>query len=221
MLRLLRAERGLTLEEAARRTGVTRETLGLLERGKRHPHTPTLSKIASGYGVSLEALLDLKENEYQDEEEASLASLGKVESPRGSGHSRDEILSGGIDIDLMTLHHLADLAEHVLERGMYDLDEIATLSAYLPGKLRTHARNDRPRLLEACSPSQRETLEDIERRLVNARDAAHVAYRKRAEQDRLVAESEQNTAEVARIEDKLRVQNAWHRRLGQFEDTGS
>jgi transcriptional regulator with XRE-family HTH domain len=57
-LRILRAERGLTLEGAALETGVTRETLGLLERGKRHPHTPTLTKIARGYGVPVEDLLE-------------------------------------------------------------------------------------------------------------------------------------------------------------------
>src|SRR4051794_6850479 len=69
-LRLLRAERGLTLEEAARETGVTRETLGLLERGKRHPHAPTLSKIAHGYEVSVEDLLNLEEPALAGKDEA-------------------------------------------------------------------------------------------------------------------------------------------------------
>lgn len=57
-LRVLRAERGLTLTEAAERAGVQRQTLALLERGERHPHTPTLSKIAEGYGVPVEELLE-------------------------------------------------------------------------------------------------------------------------------------------------------------------
>jgi len=56
-LRMLRTRQGLTLEEAAERTRVTRETLGLLERGKRRPHAPTLHKIAKGYGVPVEELL--------------------------------------------------------------------------------------------------------------------------------------------------------------------
>src|SRR5215211_3866945 len=63
MLRVLRAERGLTLEEAAKKTGVTRETLGLLERGRRHPVTPTLAKIAKGYGVPVTEILPLGEVE--------------------------------------------------------------------------------------------------------------------------------------------------------------
>ncbi len=68
-LRVLRAERGLTLREAASRTGVAKETISDIERGLRHPHDPTLAKIAKGYGVSVGDLL----------EEPALA--GKVEAP--------------------------------------------------------------------------------------------------------------------------------------------
>jgi transcriptional regulator with XRE-family HTH domain len=57
-LRLLRAKRGLTLIEAAERTGVGRVTLSDLERGRRHPVTPTLAKIAKGYDVPVEELLE-------------------------------------------------------------------------------------------------------------------------------------------------------------------
>lgn len=72
-LRVLRAERGLSLTEAAERIGVTRDTLSEIERGKRHPYVPTLTKIAAGYGVPVEGLL----------EEPALA--GKVEAPE-AGH---------------------------------------------------------------------------------------------------------------------------------------
>jgi transcriptional regulator with XRE-family HTH domain len=57
-LRVLRAERGLSLTEAAERAGIQRQTLALLERGERHPHDPTLAKIAKGYGVPVEELLE-------------------------------------------------------------------------------------------------------------------------------------------------------------------
>ncbi len=56
-LRVLRAERGLPLREAAAVTGVTKETISDLERGLRHPHDPTLAKIAQGYGVPFEELI--------------------------------------------------------------------------------------------------------------------------------------------------------------------
>ncbi len=57
-LRVLRARRGFTLTEAAERAGVQRQTLALLERGGRHPHTPTLHKLANGYGIPVEDLLE-------------------------------------------------------------------------------------------------------------------------------------------------------------------
>jgi transcriptional regulator with XRE-family HTH domain len=70
-LRVLRAQRGLSLTEAAGRAGIQRQTLAFLERGERRPHTPTLAKIAAAYGVPVEELLEL--------EEPALA--GKAEAP--------------------------------------------------------------------------------------------------------------------------------------------
>ena len=57
-LRVLRMRQGLTLIDAAKKTGVTRATLSELERGHRHPVAPTLVKIAKGYGVPVEELLE-------------------------------------------------------------------------------------------------------------------------------------------------------------------
>jgi transcriptional regulator with XRE-family HTH domain len=57
-LRVLRARQGLTLIEAAEKLGIGRDTLSDLERGRRHPVMPTLAKIAEGYGVPVEELLE-------------------------------------------------------------------------------------------------------------------------------------------------------------------
>jgi transcriptional regulator with XRE-family HTH domain len=57
-LRILRAREGLTLTEASERIGITRHTLSSLERGGQEPHYPTLHKIADGYGVAVEDLLE-------------------------------------------------------------------------------------------------------------------------------------------------------------------
>src|SRR5215218_4905142 len=57
-LRVLRAERGLTLRDAERLTGVDKDTLSKIERGRRHPHDVTLAKIAEGYGVPVSELLE-------------------------------------------------------------------------------------------------------------------------------------------------------------------
>jgi transcriptional regulator with XRE-family HTH domain len=60
-LRVLRAERGLTLREAEQLTGVDKDTLSKIERGLRHPYDVTLSKLARGYGLPVEELLELED----------------------------------------------------------------------------------------------------------------------------------------------------------------
>jgi transcriptional regulator with XRE-family HTH domain len=77
-IRVLRAERGLTLREAASLTGVAKETINDIERGIRHPHDVTLAKLARGYEVPVEDLL---------EEPA----LPLTESPGGAGHQVVEV----------------------------------------------------------------------------------------------------------------------------------
>jgi|SRR5829696_2330893 len=72
-LRVLRAERGLTLRQAAEQAGVRPGTLSELERGLHRPHDITLSRVAKGYGIDVEDLL----------EEPALA--GKAEAPREAG----------------------------------------------------------------------------------------------------------------------------------------
>jgi transcriptional regulator with XRE-family HTH domain len=76
-LRVLRAERALTIEQAAARAGVTPETISDAERGRRHPYLPTLRKLAAGYGVPVEELLASE----AEESEAALAGMGKAEAP--------------------------------------------------------------------------------------------------------------------------------------------
>ena len=73
-LRRIRVERGLSLRGAAAKIGVTKETLSDLERARRHPHPPTLAKIAGGYGVEISDLLG-----PMVEEEPALA--GKAKAP--------------------------------------------------------------------------------------------------------------------------------------------
>jgi transcriptional regulator with XRE-family HTH domain len=57
-LGVLREERGLTQKQAAELAHITPETLRDLERGKRPPYMPTLTKIVRGYGVSVEELVE-------------------------------------------------------------------------------------------------------------------------------------------------------------------
>ncbi len=51
-LKLLRKERGLSLDAASQTTGVSKAMLGQIERGESSPTIATLWKIASGFDVS-------------------------------------------------------------------------------------------------------------------------------------------------------------------------
>jgi transcriptional regulator with XRE-family HTH domain len=57
-LRILRAQKGLSVAQASEKIGVARHTLRDLELGRREPHYPTLSKIAKGYSIPVEELLE-------------------------------------------------------------------------------------------------------------------------------------------------------------------
>ncbi len=54
----LRAERGLSLEQLAARSGVSRSTLSLIERGETSATAVVLEKVAAGLGVALAALFE-------------------------------------------------------------------------------------------------------------------------------------------------------------------
>jgi transcriptional regulator with XRE-family HTH domain len=70
-LRVLRAERQLSLREASEKTGVDKVSLSKYERGLGYPQDRTLAKIAKGYGVPVEDLL---------EEEPTTGPLGEPPS---------------------------------------------------------------------------------------------------------------------------------------------
>jgi transcriptional regulator with XRE-family HTH domain len=55
-LRGLRSERGLSLENLAERTGVSRSMISLIERGESSPTAVILDKLAAGLGVTLASL---------------------------------------------------------------------------------------------------------------------------------------------------------------------
>jgi transcriptional regulator with XRE-family HTH domain len=52
VLRQLRQERGVTIEEAARRGGVTANYLGDLERGQRNPTMKVVARILAGLRIT-------------------------------------------------------------------------------------------------------------------------------------------------------------------------
>lgn len=64
MLRSLRGERGLRVEDVAKAVGMTADTLSRVERGVRHPRVSTVAKLAKFYGMRPEDLMALEEESY-------------------------------------------------------------------------------------------------------------------------------------------------------------
>lgn len=56
-IKLLRSQRGLTLDQAAELTGVSKSMIGQIERGNSAPTITTLWKICNGFKVSFSSLV--------------------------------------------------------------------------------------------------------------------------------------------------------------------
>lgn len=57
-LKEIRKKKGLTLDEAARLTGVSRSMLSAIEKGEANPTISVLWKIANGYKISFTSLIE-------------------------------------------------------------------------------------------------------------------------------------------------------------------
>ncbi len=130
-LRVLRAERGLTLREAASRTGVAKETVSDIERGLRQPHDPTLAKIAKGYGVPVEGLLE----EPEEGQPAPAAVAPQLNRGQFAEHGI-EATEGEITVLNQILGAYAELAQtgaestRVAFAGAADLERVYLLIDY-------------------------------------------------------------------------------------------
>lgn len=63
-LRQLRAERDWSLDELARRSGISRATLSRLENGDVSPTTSVLGKLCGAYGMTMSRLMRLVEDVF-------------------------------------------------------------------------------------------------------------------------------------------------------------
>ena len=63
-LKSLRAERGWSLDELAKRSNVSRATLSRLENAEVSPTTSVLGKLCAAYGLTLSRLMRLVEDDY-------------------------------------------------------------------------------------------------------------------------------------------------------------
>jgi transcriptional regulator with XRE-family HTH domain len=65
VLKRVRFERGLTLEETSRLTGVSKAMLGQIERGESNPTVSILWKISTGLRISFSELLGSEVHNYE------------------------------------------------------------------------------------------------------------------------------------------------------------
>jgi putative transcriptional regulator len=141
-LRLIRAERKLSLRQAAREAGLAKETLGDLERGRRHPSDVTLAKLAEVYEIPLQELFDLEEGEQQEEPalagKAEAPELGPIEEERwlsaelveeNAKHIRTpyERTEGGRELQTIFFRH-ADSMEAVMREERPSIDVVRALA---------------------------------------------------------------------------------------------
>jgi transcriptional regulator with XRE-family HTH domain len=96
-LRVLRAERGLTLRQAAERVRVRPATLSDIEHGRSQPHDVTLAKIAKAYGVPLADLLE--EAVPLDDAPQETGSLHHVRRPHDSMEVSDEVKKASVRLE--------------------------------------------------------------------------------------------------------------------------
>lgn len=61
-LRVYRYKKDLSQEELAKQVGVSKETIGNIERQKIKPSLDTMEKIAEYFGITLSDLLDTQED---------------------------------------------------------------------------------------------------------------------------------------------------------------
>ncbi len=83
VLKRVRFERGLTLEDTSGLTGVSKAMLGQIERGESNPTVSILWKISTGLRISFSELLGSENNNYEaidiNDMEPVYESEGKME----------------------------------------------------------------------------------------------------------------------------------------------
>jgi transcriptional regulator with XRE-family HTH domain len=74
LVRRVREEKGMTREDLARRSGVSRNAIARLELGEREPSVRTLAGLARALGIQPEALGHLLISDYDPAYQARVAS---------------------------------------------------------------------------------------------------------------------------------------------------
>ncbi len=90
-VRGLRDAQGLSLEQLAQRSGVSRSMISLIERGQASPTAVVLEKMASGLGVALASLFEAEANEPGSSSVVARVSEQAVWRDPASGYTRRHV----------------------------------------------------------------------------------------------------------------------------------
>jgi transcriptional regulator with XRE-family HTH domain len=153
-LRVLRAERGLTLRQAAEQAGVRPGTLSELERGLHRPHDITLSRVAKGYGIDVEELLA---------EPALAGNAGRDEASQEAGPGAGGTHVGFIDPTVLARWRAAVMdARRLREIGKDRMDE--ALAAWRESTKPEENDRARRRMAELLNQAEAATMALSDRR---------------------------------------------------------
>jgi len=139
------------LREAEQLTSVDKDTLSKIERGLRHPYDVTLSKLARGYGVPVEDLLEepIPIAEASQETQHLEEEWLEADSPKDRQHWKRVLASvrrrqREVEAKVEELVALPDHSKADLYQVKWALDEARdcanTLMLALPGSHRRHRR---------------------------------------------------------------------------------
>jgi transcriptional regulator with XRE-family HTH domain len=160
---------GYGVEKTAEEAGVSKNSVLRAEHGE-DIRPVTARKIAAALGVRVADLLGESETL-------------KVQPPLPDFNGQWR-LDASFWIECLIAQ--AELGEHIIGRGDYDLETVWKLEGAVVEFLGTYSRTVKRLVHEWCSPEQMKLLERAEERMKEVRRAARRAYqdRREAEQDR-------------------------------------
>src|SRR2546427_9352103 len=90
-LRELRAQHGLSLEELAAKSGVSRSMISLIERGESSPTATVIEKLAISFGVPMAALFNRSDERRPEADPLSRRDDQPEWQDPGSGYVRRNV----------------------------------------------------------------------------------------------------------------------------------
>jgi len=200
-IRQLRKERGFSQAKLAVMADMDPATLNRLERGTGNPNLKTLERVADALGVEVADFFPKG------------ASLSSPEPSLFNG-LKAEGLNLNASYWIENLRAQAELVEHIIDRGGYDLGTIWRLEGTAVEFWGAYSRTMKRLVREWCTEEQEQRLVQAETQMKEARKKVRKAYqeRRKTEPDRRI---------VDELEAKRQAREARYAREQGYADTGA